>query len=108
MDFLEAIPLLKTLADTEKMINALLPGVDFGQVDTFLKEALDIRAEIIFVDAETMPGTIEVEIDGVNYINLLPLFMLQEMVEEFANLEGKHMTDVQIANRIIEYSINDA
>lgn len=108
MNLIELIPFLKTRANAEKFISEVLPDVEFDQVEIYLREKLDINSEIKFVDAEAMDGRIEQEIGGVMYTNLFPLWMLQEMVEDYPNAKGNRLSDIEIATRMINYGINDA
>ena len=108
MNLIELIPHLKTLENADSFISKALPDVPFGQVDIYLKEKLDAASEIKLVDAEAIEGYIKMEIDGVMYTNLFPLWMLQEMVEGYSNVQGKRVSHIDIAKRAIEYAINDA
>lgn len=108
MKLIELIGSLKTIDQAEIFMIRTLPGVDLDQIDTYLKDSLDIHSEIAFFDAETIPGTSEIEVNGIKYANLLPFYMLQEMVEAYANPADEKLTDTEIAMRVIEYVINDA
>lgn len=108
MKLFELIATLKTIEQAESFMIKTLPGVDLDQIDTYMQDSLDIHSEIAFFDAETIPGTSEIEVNGIKYVNLLPFYMLQEMVEAFANPAQKKLNDTEIAKRVIEYVENDA
>lgn len=66
------------------------------------------RCEVKFFDAETIPNKAVIEIDGIVYINLFPLSMLQEMIEDYSNVSAPSFTNLEIAKRIIAYRVHDA
>ena len=108
MKLVELIKHLKRIDKAEQFISKELPNVEFDSVDIFMVNDLNLNADIKFFDAESVSHGSEIEIAGVQLINFLPLYMAQEMVEEYhMNLEGK-MTDLEIAKALLSYSINDA
>lgn len=108
MKFINSIDHLKRLNDVVKLIESELPNVDFRQVNTYLEGELDVESNIAFFDAEVIPGDVEMELNGLKYINLFPLVMLQEMVEAWHNNYGQKLSDYEIAKGILKYRINDA
>lgn len=107
MKLIELVDRLKTLDNAKAFIANELPNVEVDQVDIYLKESLDINAEVRFFDAETIPNTFLLELDGIKYVNLFPFYMLQEMVEDHTKLSDK-LSDAEIAKRILDYRIKDA
>ena len=106
MKLVELIKHLKRIDKAEQFISKELPNVEFDSIDIFMVNDLNLNADIKFFDAESVHGS-EIEIAGVQLSNFLPLYMAQEMVEEYnMNLEGK-MTDLEIAEAVLSYSIND-
>jgi len=83
------------------------PGVDFDTIDLYLKDKLALDSEIIFPDNETTPNTIVITIDDAEYENLFPLYMAQEMIEGYAT-GYPNLSDAEIAQRLLDYAINDA
>ena len=107
MKLVELIKHLKRIDKAEQFISKELPNVEFDSVDIFMVNDLNLNADIKFFDAESVSHGSEIEIAGVQLINFLPLYMAQEMVEAYMNLEGQ-MTDLEIAKALLSYSINDA
>jgi hypothetical protein len=108
MKLINLIDHLKNLSKTEELTETELPNVEFGQIDTYLEGSMDIESEVVFFDAEKIPDDVMIEVNGIKYINLFPLPMLQEMVEEYHNTYGEKMQDFEIAKNILDYRIKDA
>ena len=108
MKLVELVKHLKSVEEAERFVSKELLNVEFNSVEIYMVNDLNLNADIKFFDAESVPHGSEIEITGVQLINFLPLYMAQEMVEEYnMNLEGK-MTDLEIAKALLSYSINDA
>jgi len=108
MNLIQLIDHVKNMTEAKKFVESQIPNVEFNQVDIYMKDRLDLNSEIIFVDAETTDYKVEIEINGEKYINLLPLSMLQEMVEAQKNKFFDRRTDTEIAERLLEYRAKDA
>ncbi|MDR3713534.1 MAG: hypothetical protein P4L51_12005 [Puia sp.] len=108
MNLVQLIDHLKNMKEAEKFIESQIPGVEFGQIDIYLKDRLDINSEVNFFDAETIENKAEIEIHGQKYINLFPLCMMQEMVEAYKNKTYENITDIEIAKKLLEYRAKDA
>jgi len=108
MNLIELVGHFRNLESAMRVIAAELPGVYEGQVDIYLKDQLDVRAEVRFFDAETIPGTLHMKVDGVQYVNLFPFSMTQEMVEAYADAAGKNFSDLDIAKKLLDYRNRDA
>jgi len=104
----ELISHLKSVEEAEKIISIEIPDVEFGSIDIYLKDRLNIESEIRFFDAETIPNNLVIEVDGINYVNLFPLPMTQEIVEGYANLSAPKLNDIEIAQKLLDYRIKDA
>jgi hypothetical protein len=78
--------------------------LDMEEIDVFMEDKLEIRSNLHFFDVEEIQ-TNEFEMDGVKLIELLPLNMIIEAVNAFIT-DG--LDDITIANRILNYRINDA
>lgn len=107
MNIIELIPDLKTIEKAEALMKAVALGIYFDTIDLYLKDKLALDSEIIFLDAETTPGTNIITIDDVEYKNLFPLYMAQEMVEAYV-ANHPELKDTEIAQRLLDYTINDA
>jgi len=107
MNLVELIPHLKTIEKAEVLIKEVAPGIYFDTIDLYLKDKMALDSEIIFPDGETTPDTIVITIDDAQYENLFPLYMAQEMVEEYAG-NYPNLSDTEIAQHLLDYAINDA
>lgn len=108
MNLLEVIEHLKSIEKAEELIAVEIPTVEFGLVDVYLKEKLDINSEVKFFDVDAIPNNLDIEINGVKYVNLFPLPMVQEMVEEYVASNDAKLTNSEIAQRLLDYRIKDA
>jgi hypothetical protein len=108
MNLIQLIDHVKNMTEAKKLAESQIPNVEFNQVDIYMKDRLDLNSEIIFVDAETTDYKVEIEIEGEKYINLFPLNMLQEMVEAQKSKIFNRRTDLEIAERLLEYRNKDA
>lgn len=108
MKLIEIIEHLKTVEKGENLISTEIPGIEFGLVDIYLKDKLDINSEVKFFDVDTIPNDLEINIDGSRYVNLFPLPMTQEMIEEYSKLVTPKLSNKEIAERLLDYRIKDA
>ena len=108
MRFIELIDHLKRPEKTEMLILNEIPGVEFGLVDIYLRDKLHIESEVRFFDAEAIPNKLVIEVDGIRYVNLFPLPMTQEMIEEYAKRSDQKFSDKEIAQKLLDYRIKDA
>jgi hypothetical protein len=107
MNLIELIKHLKSLDKAESFIERELPEIEYDLIDVYMVEKLGLNAEIAFFDAEIIPNRLIIQLEGVNYENLFPLNMLQEMVEDLIQGNDK-ITDEEIAKRLLEYREKDA
>lgn len=108
MKLIELIDHLKTVSKAQQLIKTQIPDVDFDQVEVYMKDCCGLDSEIAFFDADEIPGDLVIEVDGIKYENLFPFYMVQEMVEEYVDKFGAGMTDLEIAQKILEYREHDA
>lgn len=107
MNLIQLIPHLKTIEKTQALTKKVAPGIDFDSIDLYLKDKLALDSEIIFPDSEATPNTIVITIDDTKYENLFPLYMAQEMVEGYVT-GYPNLSDMEIAQHLLDYAINDA
>ena len=107
MKLIDLIDHLKTAVTTEAFTSKEIPDIEYGQVDIYMKDRLDADSEIAFFDMDATPDTVTMELDGIKYENLFPLAMLQDLVEEYAEVFGPNGTNEQIVKRVMEYREND-
>ena len=107
MKLVELVKHLKSVEEAERFVSRELANVELYGVGIYMKDNLDIDSDVKLFDEELLSGYIKIESNGIQYENLLPFNMAQEMVEAYMNLEGQ-MTDLEIAKALLSYSINDA
>lgn len=108
MNIIELIPHLKSLDKAEVLSNSILPNIEFDLVELYMKDNLKLDSDVVFFNAESIPNELLIEIDGTKYENLFPLYMAQEMVEEYVNIYKNELSDLEIANKLLEYRQKDA
>lgn len=108
MMFIQLITHLKTIQQAKALMAIEMPNIDFEAIDVYLQEKLDRHSIIRFFDAETIPNELEIEVDGIKYINLFPVTMLQEMVEDYYNARDQKFTEDEISQNLLDYRIKDA
>jgi hypothetical protein len=106
MNIVELLKHLKSLEEAEKFINGELPEVEYDLVDIYMINKLGLDSEIVFFNAEEIPNRLIINIEGINYENLFPLNLAQEMVEELKASNDK-ISDVEIAKHLLEYREKD-
>ncbi len=108
MKLIETIGYLKTIGNTEKLIASEGLSIELGLIDVYLKDKLDIESEVRFFDVDTIPNNLEIDIEGIHYVNLFPLVMMQEIIQDYSNLTTPKPSNTEIAKRLLEYRIKDA
>lgn len=86
-------------------MNKYYPDIDYYDAEVYLKDSLNIESELLIFDAEKIEGMIEMEVNNEKYYNLFSLDLLTEVYDDYSKPSG---TDREIAERIINYRINDA
>lgn len=108
MKLTQLIPYLLDENNLERIYDDFNLNKDSEEVIIFMRDQLDIDSEITFFDYEETDGEMEVEKDGVGYIYLFSIDYASELLLEDLNLKGKGYTDLEIAQRLLEYRIKDA
>ncbi|AZB19729.1 hypothetical protein EG352_19100 [Chryseobacterium indologenes] len=72
-----------------------------------LKDSLDMNSEVAIFGIEETDGDLIFEKDENKYVELFPLEMTQEMIEEYINTY-KGISNIKIAESLLNYRINDA
>lgn len=108
MTFAEAIDAFKSMTTTKELVSQTLGDLEAGLIDVYLKDNPEIDSEIVFFDVDKIPGMLEITVDGIRYVNLFPLEMLQEMVQDYSKLSSGKLSDSEIAKKILDYRMRDA
>jgi hypothetical protein len=86
-------------------MNQHYPDIDYYDAEVYLKDSINEESELVIFDSEKIEGMIEMEINNEKYYNLFTLDHFVEVFEDYSEPSGK---DIEIAERIINYRINDA
>ena len=105
MKITDLIPYIKDTDKWDGLIADLHLDPNCEEVLIYTLDKLDIDSEILLIELEKSRDDLEITLDGKKYIQILPYSLAQELVTvDFSNLR----TDLDIAQRLIEYCINDA
>lgn len=74
----------------------------------YLRETLSLKSEISFFTIEETEGDLSFTKDGVQYIALFSVDHTLDLIEYDLDLKDKGYSDEAIAQRLLEYRINDA
>lgn len=74
----------------------------------YMKWTLDLKSEISIFEIEETEDDLLFKKEGIKYIQLLPLDYAVELIESDLNLKGKGYSDLEIAERLLEYREKDA
>ena len=74
----------------------------------YLRETLSLESEISIFEIEETEDDIFFDKDGVQYVQLFAVNHAKDLIEFDLNLKDKGYSDVQIAQRLLDYRINDA
>ena len=108
MKYLE---LIKYLTDSSKLPELYkMHGVDPDSeaIIIFFAEKFELNSEIALWEIEETEGELEFVKDGLVYMELFPVNHAVNLIEFDLNLKDKGYSDEQIAQRLLEYRINDA
>jgi len=107
MNLLKAISYLKNQGGSAQMIIEESIDIDPDFLSLFMIEKLHVDSEIVFFDYDNIPPKNEFELDGVKYVELFPLSLLEDLISDFSALP-EYNTDLKLAKRLLKYRINDA
>lgn len=74
----------------------------------YMKQTINIDSEIVFFEMEETDDEVLFSKDGIEYLQLFPISHAVELIESDLDLKDKGYTNLQIANRLVEYRIHDA
>ncbi|MBL7881290.1 MAG: hypothetical protein JNN23_15765 [Chryseobacterium gambrini] len=73
----------------------------------YMEDQINLESDTYIFEIEETDDYLTYENSGLKFIQLFPLEMAQEMVEEYLNIYN-NITSHEIAQRLIDYRINDA
>jgi hypothetical protein len=108
MRLVELIKNLKSIQQAQELVSKEFPNVEFDLVELYMVNELSLESDIRFFDAEKIPNKLLIEVDGIKHVNFFPLYLAQEMVEDYTNLKDEKLSDEEIAKRMLKYRLKDA
>lgn len=84
----------------------LTPAPD--EVLIYMVKALDLESKLSFFSIDETKDHVIFNKDGIEYIQLFPVYHAVDLIESDLDLLNKGFTDSQIAHRLLDYRINDA
>jgi hypothetical protein len=108
MNLIELVDLLRNPDVGEKTISEQFPGLDLDQIDVYMRSALDTGSTLRLLNAEAIPNQLEILLEGVSYVNLFPLYMVREFIDDYLGSIDESATSAEIARRMILYRLKDA
>ncbi|KMQ64583.1 hypothetical protein ACM46_10015 [Chryseobacterium angstadtii] len=107
MDLVNFIDYLINLGKIAVMLSELNVNNESEALIVCFKDSIDLNSEISIFGIEETEGDLIFEKEGNKFVELFPLDMVQEMVEEYVNTY-KGISSYEIGQRLIDYRINDA
>ncbi len=92
---------------TEQFLLDNSVNIEYDLIDIYARKKLDINSEIDFFNAEEIPNEIFINIDGVEYKNVCPLNMLEDIINDF-KIQYPEIDTFELANQVLEYLEKDA
>ncbi|GAA4457581.1 hypothetical protein [Rurimicrobium arvi] len=74
----------------------------------YMKYALDLECDVVLFEMEETEDEIIFEKDGIQYFQLFPVEYAIELIESDLDLKGKGYSNLEIAERLLEYRVKDA
>ena len=105
MKLTDLIPYLKQPDKWEDLLAYLGIDTNCEEVLIYAHDKLDINSDILLIEVEKTEDDLEIILEGKKYVQILPYSLAYELITiDFGNFK----THLEIAQRLIEYSINDA
>jgi len=74
----------------------------------YLKGSLDLETDVFIFEIEETEDDLVFEKEGIKYIQLFPVDYSVELIEFDLDLKNKGYSDLEIAQRLLEYRKRDA
>ena len=74
----------------------------------YMKGDLDLRSDISILEIAETEDDLIFEKEGLKYIQLFPIDYAIDLIEFDLNMKDKGYSDLEIAERLLEYRKNDA
>ncbi|KMQ64581.1 hypothetical protein ACM46_10005 [Chryseobacterium angstadtii] len=92
---------------TEQFLITNSIDIEYDLIDIYAKEKLGIDSEIKFFNAEEIPNEGVINVDGIEYENVCPLNMLEDLVNDFI-IQDSQIDTFELTNQVLSYLEKDA
>lgn len=105
MKLTDLIPYLQDTAKWDSLLSASGIDADTEEVLIYALDKIELESDLLLIEIEKTEDDLEIDLDGRKYVQILPSSLAQELVTiDFVGL----LSDAAIAQRLIQYAINDA
>lgn len=94
--------------NTEKFLSENLIDIEYDLIDIYReKDKLNANSEIQFFNAEEIPNEVLIAVNGIEYENVCPLNMLEDLVHDFMAVDS-NLSSYDLTDKVINYLEKDA
>lgn len=105
MKLTDLVPYLENVNKWDDLLADLGIDTNCEEVLIYALDKLDIDSDILLIEVGKTEDNLEISLEGKKYVQLLPYSLAKELITiDFSNFK----TNFDMAQRLIEYSINDA
>lgn len=108
---MKLIELIKYLTNPELLEELFLEqglNIESEVLLIYMEGDLDLTSDISILEIEETEDDLIFEKDGLQYIQLFPIDYAIDLIEFDLNMKDKGYSDLEIAERLLEYRKNDA
>lgn len=108
---MKLVDLIKYLINTDQLENLYQEkglNTESEALLIYVKDALNLESEITIFGIEETEDDLIFESGGIMYFQLFPVDYAVELIESDLGLKGKGYSDLEIAERLLEYRLKDA
>lgn len=77
-------------------------------IEIYMTKPFELDKVLAFFPIEETEGLIQHTVDGVDYHNLFDFYFFLDAIEESKNAQNRAFSDEQIADKLLNYAINNA
>lgn len=108
MKLLELVSYFKDGGSFKEFCEKLSLNLESEVVEIFMTKPFHLENDLSFFEIEKTEGRVEFNQDGIMYHNLFDFYYFLGVIEE-SNLEAdKSISNIEIAERLLSFAINDA
>ncbi|WP_299214204.1 hypothetical protein [uncultured Aquimarina sp.] len=108
MTLIELIHYFRTNGNQDEFFKNNSLDTESEVVEIYMQKPFSLENEIKFFEIEKSRGKVEYEIDNVKYFNLIDFYYFIDFIEDSKKKKNENMTDIKLAEILLNYCINDA